>query len=336
MRRKGRVNMADIAREAGVSAATVSRVLSAKGNVSEDVSRNVLNAVDKLGYVRNLGAATLASSQSNTIGLFVRSMGNQFYGSVAAKVQEETDRAGYELLMGAGGDDINSQMKSARNLLGHGIDGMIIVSGRVAPEVISYAAKYVPTVVLAAGIDVPSVSSVRIDPQSEVDLATRVVSKGHKCVAVTASSNPLASTLHSRTSSFLTELVVRGVKTIIMPLQDFSDESVYEQLGTVISEGATAVMTGSDTIALSVLESLRKHGLSCPDDVSVTGFDGVGCLASPLLGITTVQQPVEALARNAVSIMERHLENDQIEVARLVLKGHFIVGNTLGNPKAVD
>lgn len=336
MRCKHRVSMIEIAKEAGVSAATVSRVLNNQDNVSQSARTAVLNAVDHLGYVRNLGAATLAASQSNTVGLLVRDMSNQFYGAVASKVQEETDKAGYDLLMATGGDSVESQMRAARNLLGHGIGGMIIVSGRIAPEVMKYVADFVPIVVLAAGIDIPSVSSVRIDPKYESELASRVADMGHTCVAVTASSNPLASTLHSRTSVFLTELIVRGVKTIIMPIEDDNPTCVQEQVDSAISKGATAIMTGGDSIALSVLECLHNRGIKCPEDVSVTGFDGVGCLATPLLGIATVKQPVDLLAQNSVNVMKRYLNDSQVGVSRISVEGKFVPGSTLGKPKLMN
>lgn len=331
MRHKHRVSMVDIAKASGVSAATVSRVLSNQDNVSDEVKELVLSSVERLGYVRNLGAATLAASKSNTVGLLVRDMSNQFYGAVASKVQEKTDKAGYDLLMATGGDSEGSQMRAARNLLGHGIGGMIIVSGRISPDVMSYVARFVPIVVLAAGIDIPSVSSVRIDPKCEADLASRVVDMGHKCVAVTASSDPLASTLHSRTSIFLTELIIRGVKTVIMPIEDNDLCSIQKQVDLALSEHVTAIMAGSDTIALSILECLHSKGISCPKDVSVTGFDGVGCLATSLLGLTTVKQPVDLLAKNAVEVMEKYFNDKQTGISRIIVKGDFIHGFTLSD-----
>lgn len=341
MQRKHRVSMADIAKETGVSAATVSRALNNHPKVSAEVRAAVLQTADRLGYIRNLGAASLAASRSMTVGLLLRDMSSQFYGGVAAQVQMETDAAGYDLLITIGGDDAESQMNAIRNLLGHDVGGIIVASGRIAEEVMEYSARFVPTVALSSGLDMPSVGSVRIDPKCEADLARRVVVAGHRNVAVTASSNPLASTLHARTATFLTELIVAGAQTLIMSMPVEQGRYLREQVDRALEAKVTAIMAGSDAIAVSIMEYLQELGLSCPDDISVTGFDGVGALRSPLLGLTTVEQPMERLASVAVGMITQYLTSGGSEepisgtVINQLVMGRFVPGRTLGSPKAV-
>ena len=115
MQRKHRVSMADIAKETGVSAATVSRALNNHPKVSAEVRAAVLQTADRLGYIRNLGAASLAASRSMTVGLLLRDMSSQFYGGVAAQGQMETDAAGYVLLITLGGEGGGGPMEDNRN-----------------------------------------------------------------------------------------------------------------------------------------------------------------------------------------------------------------------------
>ncbi|KFI75044.1 LacI family transcription regulator [Bifidobacterium mongoliense DSM 21395] len=328
--RKHRVSMLDIATAAHVSPSTASRALNGHPKVSDEARKAVLDAAEKLGYVRNLGAASLASSQSNTIGLLIRDVGNQFYGGLASHVQAETDRYGFDLLLATGGDSVESQMRAVRNLLGHGVGGIIIASGRVAAQVADYAAKFVPTVVLASGLELPSLNSVRIDPQMEAKLAHIVVDHGHRNIAVTASSDSLASALHARIANFLTELIVAGAETTIISLAN-DDTDIDKKIDEVLDSGATAIMAGNDSIALSVLEYLDSAGIACPGEVSVTGFDGIGPYRSSLFGLTTVEQPIDKLAHEAVKLMSRHLHDESPHTSQVLVRGRFIEGRTLGS-----
>ncbi|WP_229131982.1 LacI family DNA-binding transcriptional regulator [Bifidobacterium mizhiense] len=325
-----RVSMADIARVAKVSPSTVSRALSGHPKVSDTARKLVLETADRLGYVRNLGAASLASSKCDAIGLLIRDVGNEFYGGLASCVQYETDDTGLSLLLALSEDSLESQLAAVRNLLGHGVGGIIIASGRISSQTADYAAKFVPTVVLATGYDMPSFSSVRIDPRCEGSLARRVVEQGHKKVAVTASADVLASALHARTANFLTGLVVAGAQATILSLPSHIEDVIGAEVDKAIDSGVTAIMAGNDSIALSILEHLDAIGVSCPGYVSVTGFDGVGTFRSPLLGLTTMEQPVGELARAAVSLMKDLLDNDSGQPHQVLVDGKFVVGRTLG------
>ncbi|WEV64266.1 LacI family DNA-binding transcriptional regulator [Bifidobacterium sp. ESL0732] len=327
---KHRVSMADVAHAAGVSPATVSRVLNDSDTVSSKTKVAVLNAADALGYVRNLGAVSLASSQTMTIGLLVRDLDNYFYGAVASCVRNESAKAGFDLLIVSCADNIDSQMHAVRCLLGHNVGGIIVSSGRVAASVVEYSAKFVPTVALASGLDLQTVNSVRIDPKTESNLAKTVAGYGHRCVAVTASSSPLTSSLHARTANFLTQLVISGVRTYIMSLKSDTGEPLHKAVDEAMEDGATAIMASSDAIALSILEYLDELGIDCPNEISVTGFDGMGPYGSPLLGITTVKQPVAELAKAAVDMVSARIADETIQPGQMLVKGEFVPGRTLG------
>jgi len=161
--------------------------------------------------VRNLGAAGLASTRNTAVGLLIRDAGFHFYGQVSTEIQRETDRAGLDLLITAGGDKEETQVEAVENLLGHSVGGIIVASGRVSSRAIEHSASFVPTITVALSSTHPGIDCIRIDPQSELDLARRIIDAGHRHVAITASRHPLATTLHARTATFLTEFVVTGL-----------------------------------------------------------------------------------------------------------------------------
>lgn len=330
MDRRQRVTIVDVAREAGVAQSTASRALSGAPKVSATARDAVMEAAERLGYVRDLRAADLASSRTMTMGLLIRGAERTFYGELAAGVQRETDRLDADLLIAAAGDDERHQVRAVRTLLGHGVGGILIASGRASEDAVDYAASFVPTVTIALGLARAGFDAVNIDPKSEADLADAVAAAGHRHVVVTASQNRLAYTLHARTANYLTRLVLAGVRTTILPDRGEDDAEVRAALRAALDDGATAVMTGDDATAVRMLEYLAEWRIDCPGRVSVTGFDGVGVYRSPLLGLTTVMQPVAELSRSAVALMAQRLEGDTGPACDLRVAGILREGRTLG------
>ena len=334
MERRARVSMIEVARAAGVSQSTASRALNGATKVSPEAREAVMSAAERLGYVRDLRAADLASARPATMGLLIRGTHRVFYGELAAAIQAETDRRGVDLLIVGAGDDEDQQHRAVQNLLGHGAGGILIATGRASEHTVQYAAGFVPTVTIALGLTRPGFDSVGIDPTSEADLADRVAAAGHRHVAVTASANRLAYTLHARTANFLTRLVMAGVKTTIVAESVEQGQDLRDALRAAIDGGATAVMTGDDATAVRVLEYLHDWGIGCPEDVSVTGFDGVGAYRSPLIGLTSVAQPVAQMAERAVELMHQRLlgadGEGPVGSVDAQVPGAFIPGRTLG------
>ncbi len=332
MQRRSRVRMIEVARAAGVSHSTASRALNGHAKVSGAARDAVERAARELGYVRDLRAADLASSQTTTVGLLIRAAERPFYGALAARVQEHTEQRNHDLLTVSGGDDVAHQIRAVETLLGHGVGGILIASGRAAAEAVEYATSFVPTITMGLGLVRAGMDAVNIAVESEQALARAVAAAGHRRVAVTASSNQLAYALHARTANFVTSLVLADVHAMIVPLRGDSDERFDAELRAALAAGATAVMAGEDLTAFRVMEKLREWGLRCPEDVSVTGFDGVGAYRSSLVGLTTVTQPVEQMAGAAVDLLQTRLAGGRVDTADLRFAGELVTGRTLGPP----
>ncbi|MBC7305810.1 MAG: LacI family DNA-binding transcriptional regulator [Dietzia sp.] len=332
MKRLQRVDLEDVARAAGVSRSTASRALRGEARVSAETTQRVLETAEALGYVRDIRAAELASTAATTVGLLIRGAERSFYGEVAAKVQAETDLREIDLLVVSGGDDHASQVRALNNLLGHGVAGIMVASGRASLSAAEHAASFVSTVLLGLDSDHASIDSVAIDPASEALLARHVAEAGHRRVAVTTSDQAGSTTLQVRTSRFREELERHGATTSLVHGMGDRGPVFAAELRRAIDDGATAVMAGDDPTAVEILELLGEWGLRCPDDVSVTGFDGVGVFLSPLFGLTTMRQPVEQMARWAVQTMVSRVGGAQEGTRHVTYPGQYRPGRTLGPP----
>ncbi|MCJ1703756.1 MULTISPECIES: substrate-binding domain-containing protein [unclassified Rathayibacter] len=131
-----------------------------------------------------------------------------------------------------------------------------------------------------------------------------------------------------RTTRYRETLEAAGTSVIGIPGAE--DATFPGALRAAVDSGVTAVMAGDDPTAVSALEVLATSGILSPQAVSVTGFDGVGVYRSPLFGLATMRQPVEAMAIAATDIMMRRLDNTQTEPAHEVFRGEYVPGTTLG------
>lgn len=323
-----RVTLTDVAAAAGVSKSTASRALLHQGRISQQTIEKVDAAAAAMGYVRDLRAAELRGAHGGAVGLLVRSSELAFYGQAAAHLQRVAEAQGLRILIVNGGDSAAAQVRGLETLLGHRVSGIIIVSGRTSLTAARQAARFVPTILLGAAGEATELDSVSIAVSSEVDLAQRVLDAGHRKVAVVQASHPLAYTLRARTQTFAAVLGAGGAE--IFELTDDENTPLEAQLKQRLDAGVSAVMAGNDETAVRVLEELRRLDVRCPETVSVTGFDGVGVYATPLLGLTTVTQPVEQLATEAIGLLKRREHAAPAAVERVEIPGGFVPGRTLG------
>jgi DNA-binding LacI/PurR family transcriptional regulator len=268
------------------------------------------------------------------VGLLLRGAERSFYGEIAAQVQAVTDARNIDLLIVNGGDDHAMQMRAVDNLLGHRVAGIMIASGRASLTAAEHAASFVPTVLVGLPSDDDTFDSVSIDAASETEMATHVLDAGHRHVALTAGHTAASTVLQRRTELYRATLAAHGATVAIIPGAE--DEKFADAIRTALSDGATAIMAGDDPTAVAILEILATLGVSAPDDVSVTGFDGVGVYRSPLFGLATMRQPVREMAAAATDVMVRRINGTQTTPAHESFFGEFVPGSTLGPPSTQD
>jgi DNA-binding LacI/PurR family transcriptional regulator len=326
--RRPRAGLTDVAKAAGVSKSTASRALRGEVRVSAETTEHVLAIAASLGYVPDRRAAQLASTAPTTVGLLLRGAERSFYGEIAAQVQTVMDARGLDLLIVNGGDDHAGQMRGVENLLGHRVAGVIYASGRASVAAAEHAASFVPTILVGLDSTHEAIDSVSIDRSSETDLAERVLAAGHRRVAVVMADPPDSATLRERAARYGDVLSEGGAEVIAVRGERGTEFAV--SLRAAIEAGATAIMAGDDPTAVEILETLADWGLRSPEDVSVTGFDGVGVYRSSLFGLATVRQPVAQLASAATDLVFERFDRSDKRATHRTFPGEYVPGRTLG------
>lgn len=321
--------MADVAREAGVSHQTVSRVLNEHPNVRGETRARVLAAIDKLGYRRNLVARALVTKHSRTLG--VVSFDTTLYGpaSTVYGIEQAARTAGYFISIVSLKSIDSSGVRDALDYLAdQGVDGIVVVAPqRSAALALADLPLDVPTVAVEGG-QAGAVSVVCVDQESGARMATEhLLSLGHGTVwHVRGPEDWLEA--EGRVAGWRAALAEAGCP-IPEPLAgDWSPRSGYEAGCSLAGmAGVTAVFVANDQMALGVLRAFTERGVRVPEQVSVVGFDDVpeSEFFSPPL--TTIRQDFGAVGRHSIEVLLRQIEGRGAgsgEPERLVVPPAFV------------
>lgn len=327
-----RINMKDIAKEAGVSVATVSYVINKRSDqtIPPQTVKKVNAAIKKLGYVPNLGARALASRHTRMLGLVIpqtekedRMMfSNTFYGEFLSAMEYETRKKGYSILI-SGTDVDQSYVDIARQ---RSLDGIVVVGLQPDANVSLLTADRIPTVFVDSYVEDGPFSAIRSDDFGGGYMAaTYLFGKGHRRVAIATGYIHDNGVNSERCNGF-----IKAMSELEIPFDEkmiCSGTVSYDygsQLGKYFAENReampTAVFATADIIAVGLIKGLKRYGIRVPEDISVIGFDDGFLAMSSDPELTTIRQDVERKARVAAELVIDHAEkNGEKEVERIVL-----------------
>ncbi|WP_456283595.1 LacI family DNA-binding transcriptional regulator [Microbacterium sp. JZ101] len=304
----GRATIHDVARVAGVSVSTVSKVINGRYGVSAKTSAHVLRVVTELGYESSLIAASLRRGRTHVIGVLVAEF-EPFALSLLEGISEALQGTGYDLLSYAGslsgpteGQHEGWERRSLSRLGGTLIDGAIIVTPTVEAPSAS-----VPVVAIDPHTGPAGATTVDSDNLEGAIAATRhLIELGHRRIAHVRGRRDLESA-RLREEGYRTALAEAGIAfdpALVVDGGYRSEESTpaAEQLLS-LADPPTAVFAANDLSAIRTIEIARARGISVPDDLSVVGFDDIPAAASHEPPLTTIRQPLREMGAAAVRIL---------------------------------
>jgi Transcriptional regulators len=321
--------MKDIARLAGVSQATVSRVINGHRSVHPEIREKVMEWVYRLDYKPNASARALANSQSKLIGLVVPDVSNPFFPEIIRAVSREVDHHGYGLLLADSGSNALAERRAIDVFRERRVEGLILVPVDVrAPHVQALRRLDIPVVIMTQLVEgFLCVSTDHVTGGRLV--AYHLADLGHTRIACVGwSKDPkyrgFVEGLHERGLYFAPE--------DMFECQGWGHQlyhDAYERLGGRLAAGRpefTAVFCLNDLLAFGAMHALRDFGLRVPEDVAVVGFDNTALAAYSKPGLTSVAQPREEIGRLAVEVLFKRLTGaDKEFVGELVLRPRLVV-----------
>ncbi|WP_413739964.1 LacI family DNA-binding transcriptional regulator [Sodalis sp. RH14] len=304
-----RPTLLDIARECGLSRATVARALSGKGYVNPQRRQLIHDTAERLGYRTSAIARALRTQKSATIGVLIADITNPIFPEIVKGIDEAVSVDNYTLFLCNTDEDVAKQRALIRSLLDRQVDGLILISQTVADEALALLQAGPPCVFVNRRPD--PLFGDYIGPDNAMGVAQlleHLYALGHRRMAYVA--GPAASsTAQERRACFIREMARLGcpVPEGFIIAGSYQGESGRLAAAALLecAPPPTAILAPNDFVALEIIALLNERGLRVPDDISVTGFDdafklGVGGLyALRAQGLTTIDQPKRQLGRLA-------------------------------------
>ena len=326
--------MADVAKLAGVSHQTVSRVLNDHPNVRAHTREKVLAAIRELAYRPNAAARTLVTRRTHTLGVI--SVDTMLYGptSMLYGFERAAHDAYFVSIASLPALDRRSMLDAVDRFVGQGVEGIIVIathdSGVAA---LSHVPPEVPIVALGCGTHA-SISSVAVDNEAGAKTATGyLLGLGHKTVHHIA--GPAANLdAQERVGGWRLALRAAGAPEPPVLAGDWSAGSGYE-LGRQLASQAdrpTAILCGNDTMALGALRALSERGLRVPDDVSVVGFDDIPDASYYMPPLTTMRQDFGEVGRQALSVLLERMAGESTTGLRVRVATEFVTRQSAAPP----
>lgn len=322
MRTVDRPGVLEVARKAGVSPATVSRVLNDSPLVKPETRARIQRVLDEMNYMRNGAARALSSRRSRTVGLIVPLLGTAVFAEALQVIQTCLQGERYSILTAGTSYDADQELQAARTMIEHGVDGLILVGTRHDPALLR----------LLKETQIPAVQIFAFDPQSTLpcvgfdnfrasyDITDYLVSMGHRRVAIMLSHTKNNDRISARFEGIKACLHDRGLRT---------DPDLIVEVGFTIPEGRgglrellsrgktfTALACTGDVIAVGALLEARAQGIEVPKDLSITGFHDIDLSSQMDPPLTTVQVPIEDMGKTAVNLLLATLDGRSLPTVR--------------------
>lgn len=329
------ITIKDVAKLAGVSPSTVSRVISNHPRISQATSRKVRAIMDELGYHPNMMAKSLVSKTTMTLGILLprpaeELFANLFFGEVIRGILTQANRAGYDILMSTGAT-VPEELEAISKLVhGRRIDGLILLASRRQDPVIQFLIEQqFPFVLIGRSEDYPDILSIdNNNVQAAYDSTLHLITQGHERIGfVSGPSNLIVS--QDRLQGFRKAMEQSGleVKPEWIVEGDFLQESGYRAMSFFMSlpERPTALVVVDDIMAFGVLRGLSELGYRVPEDLSITSFNNIPLseMANPPL--TSIDIGIYHLGYTASQTLLRAIREESISQSRMIIPHRLVI-----------
>ncbi len=291
----------EVAKLAGVSVATVSRVLNNQGYVHLDTREKVEKAIKQLNYTPNAVARSLFKKASNTIALIIPDIANPYFPQLVKWIEKELTEAGYDLLLFNSNNDVDKELRLIYLLEAKYIDGLLLVSNHLTKEDVKKVT--LPIVALDQFLDedIPSVTVNNY--QGAKEAVQHLIDSGCQSIGHIVGPHDSYTSKH-RLRGYL-DVMKEQNKTPRIVEGEYDLTTAMEQTALLLEKypDIDGIFAGNDVMGIGAIKVIQSLGLSVPDDIAVIGFDGIdwGTVITPEL--STMAQPIQSLAQAATQLV---------------------------------
>jgi LacI family transcriptional regulator, galactose operon repressor len=331
------VTIRDVARRAGVSPMTVSRVINDSTLVSAETRRRVEDAIEDLGYVPSRLARGLSAKRTGTLAVIVPDVGNPFFTLIVRGAEDVARRAGYRVILCDTRADLTVEREVIEEMLAHRVEGILIapVSDRSRDHLRRLSAFNVPFVLVdrtVRGIDADAVLGDSAEGAQR--LVEHLLSLGHRRIGMIVESDDV-STARDRRIGYEAALQTAGIpaEQELVVRASVDPDGGHDGMRRLLTldEPPTAVFTVNNLVAVGAIEAVRSAGLDVPDDVALVCFDDIEYASRLNPFLTVMEQPAETFGTLSTQLLLERIENRAPDRPRVVvLPAQFVVRRSSG------
>ena len=319
------VTIYDVAREANVSMATVSRVVNGNPNVKPTTRKKVLEVIERLGYRPNAVARGLASKKTTTVGVIIPDISSIFYAELARGIEDIATMYKYNILLSNSDQNQDKELHLYQTMLGKQVDGIVFMSGNVTEEhVKEFESASVPIVLAGSIEEQGKIPSVNIDyEQAAYGAVSSFIESGHKQIAFMV--GPLNEPINSvkKLNGYKRALQDAGIEynEDYVVEGDYSYDSGLEATDRLFDMDTppTAIFVGSDEMALAVIHRGKDRGIVVPDELEVISSDNTRLTQMVRPQLTTIVQPLYDIGAVAMRLLTKLMNKESVEEHTVIL-----------------
>ncbi|MEC5421900.1 catabolite control protein A [Virgibacillus sp. C22-A2] len=318
------ITIYDVAREANVSMATVSRVVNGNPNVKPTTRKKVLATIERLGYRPNAVARGLASKKTTTVGAIIPDISSIFFAELARGIEDIATMYKYNIILSNSDQNKDKELQLINTLLEKQVDGILFMGGDISEDHVNqFKSSSVPVVLAATYDESDVIPSVNIDYEAAAYEATSfLINKGNAHPAFISGQvdthinllkyNGYTRALKDASKSVDDKLIIKG---------DYSYDSGIEAINHLLEldERPTAVFVASDEMALGVIHGAQDKGYKVPEDIEVFGFDNTRLATMVRPTLSTIVQPMYDIGAVAMRLLTKYMNKEEVADNKVVL-----------------
>ena len=328
--------ISDVAKQADVSTATVSRCLNQPDKVKPEVRERIEIAIQKLGYVPSGAARALASRRTQTIGAIVPTIDNTIFSEAIQHLQSGLTQANFTILLANSGYSLDEELREVKSLLSRGIDGIVLVGEMHHPKVYeAIEQQQIPYVNLWTYNPKSKYSCIGFDHiKAGSQLAQHLLDLGHTNFGIISGFQETNDRALLRFKGIQQTLKAVGLEIPENRIIECrysvgqANTSLHELLDR--NPEITAICCGNDVLAIGALSAARKRGIKIPQQLSITGFDNMEIIPFLSPALTTVNSPSKRMGSHAAQYILKQIKNKSLDIERIELTAELIARETTG------
>lgn len=321
------ITIYDVAREAGVSMATVSRVVNGNQNVKETTRRKVLEVIERLDYRPNAVARGLASKKTTTVGVVIPDIANSYFASLARGIDDIATMYKYNIVIANSDGDDDKEINVVNTLLAKQVDGLVFLAHNLSDKIRAEFSRTRTPIVLAGAVDPEDqIPSVNIDYTQATKEATAELAKRHQKVALVV--GPLVSAINGKERLGGYQSALEAANLAYSEGLVFETKYSYADglklAARVKASGATAAVVSDDEVAVGLLNGLVNSGVNVPEDFEVITANNSVITEFTRPTLSSIEQPLYDLGAVSMRLLTKMMHKEEIDGKRVILPHGFI------------